>query len=319
MPTTAPTSAPIAPDRRPSPRARRRRCSRRSSRRGAHPRLQAETTRGARAPSEPSITNLVTAQSRMAWPKLGELVRLLRCMSRPSGPARESSSSTAASETERRRGPSSGRWRTRYTLVMSTDRGIRQTRRSSGSTSRSRQKRSLRAARAGRPPRRPLLRRRHLAARSGERPTLRSLTVLRAAGVRRRARGPRGRGLPRAAVAAMRRPTLAATRVLPAVRGDIGALEPSPHPAAARHGGVGAGADGRARAVRRPRSRSTPWPRRRFPSSSSPVRTTRHSTPICDVLEERLGAERAVLPGAGHSIPRAPGLQRAADTSSLRG
>jgi pimeloyl-ACP methyl ester carboxylesterase len=25
---------------------------------------------------------------------------------------------------------------------------------------------------------------------------------------------------------------------------------------------------------------------------------------ICDVLEERLGAERAVLPGAGHSIPR---------------
>jgi pimeloyl-ACP methyl ester carboxylesterase len=25
---------------------------------------------------------------------------------------------------------------------------------------------------------------------------------------------------------------------------------------------------------------------------------------VCDVLEERLGAERAVLPGAGHSIPR---------------
>ena len=50
-------------------------------------------------------------------------------------------------------------------------------------------------------------------------------------------------------------------------------------------------------------------PQRRFPSSSSRVRTTRHSTPICDVLEERLGAERAVLPGAGHSIPRAPGLR----------
>jgi pimeloyl-ACP methyl ester carboxylesterase len=29
---------------------------------------------------------------------------------------------------------------------------------------------------------------------------------------------------------------------------------------------------------------------------------------VCDVLEERLGAERAVLPGAGHSIPRAPGF-----------
>ena len=28
---------------------------------------------------------------------------------------------------------------------------------------------------------------------------------------------------------------------------------------------------------------------------------------VCDVLEERLGAERAVLPGAGHSVPRAPG------------
>ena len=28
---------------------------------------------------------------------------------------------------------------------------------------------------------------------------------------------------------------------------------------------------------------------------------------VCDVLEERLGAERAILPGAGHSLPRAPG------------
>ena len=29
---------------------------------------------------------------------------------------------------------------------------------------------------------------------------------------------------------------------------------------------------------------------------------------LCDVLEERLGAERAVLPGAGHSIQRVPGF-----------
>lgn len=29
---------------------------------------------------------------------------------------------------------------------------------------------------------------------------------------------------------------------------------------------------------------------------------------VCDVLEVQLGAERAVLPGAGHSIPRAPGF-----------
>jgi pimeloyl-ACP methyl ester carboxylesterase len=29
---------------------------------------------------------------------------------------------------------------------------------------------------------------------------------------------------------------------------------------------------------------------------------------VCNVLEARLGAERAVLPGAGHSIPRAPGF-----------
>jgi pimeloyl-ACP methyl ester carboxylesterase len=28
---------------------------------------------------------------------------------------------------------------------------------------------------------------------------------------------------------------------------------------------------------------------------------------VCDVLERRLGAERAVLPGARHSLPRAPG------------
>lgn len=28
---------------------------------------------------------------------------------------------------------------------------------------------------------------------------------------------------------------------------------------------------------------------------------------VCDVLEKRLGAERAVLPGAGHSLPRATG------------
>jgi pimeloyl-ACP methyl ester carboxylesterase len=29
---------------------------------------------------------------------------------------------------------------------------------------------------------------------------------------------------------------------------------------------------------------------------------------VCDVLEERLDSERAALPGAGHSIPRAPGF-----------
>ena len=28
---------------------------------------------------------------------------------------------------------------------------------------------------------------------------------------------------------------------------------------------------------------------------------------VCDVLEERLPAERAVLPGAGHGLARAPG------------
>jgi hypothetical protein len=29
---------------------------------------------------------------------------------------------------------------------------------------------------------------------------------------------------------------------------------------------------------------------------------------VCDVLEDRLSAERAVVSGAGHSIPRAPGF-----------
>ena len=32
---------------------------------------------------------------------------------------------------------------------------------------------------------------------------------------------------------------------------------------------------------------------------------------VCDVLEARLPAERAVLPGAGHSLPRAPGYNEA--------
>jgi pimeloyl-ACP methyl ester carboxylesterase len=30
---------------------------------------------------------------------------------------------------------------------------------------------------------------------------------------------------------------------------------------------------------------------------------------VCDVLEENLGAERAILPGAGHALPRAPGYR----------
>jgi hypothetical protein len=32
---------------------------------------------------------------------------------------------------------------------------------------------------------------------------------------------------------------------------------------------------------------------------------------VCDGLEERLPAQRAVLPGAGHSLPRAPGYNDA--------
>jgi pimeloyl-ACP methyl ester carboxylesterase len=32
---------------------------------------------------------------------------------------------------------------------------------------------------------------------------------------------------------------------------------------------------------------------------------------VCDVLVEQLGAERVVLPGAGHSLPRAPGYNEA--------
>lgn len=35
---------------------------------------------------------------------------------------------------------------------------------------------------------------------------------------------------------------------------------------------------------------------------------------VCDVLEERLGAERAVLPAAGHSLPRAPGYPERLET-----
>jgi pimeloyl-ACP methyl ester carboxylesterase len=35
---------------------------------------------------------------------------------------------------------------------------------------------------------------------------------------------------------------------------------------------------------------------------------------VCDVLEDRLGGERAVLPGAGHALPRAPGYRERLDT-----
>jgi len=39
---------------------------------------------------------------------------------------------------------------------------------------------------------------------------------------------------------------------------------------------------------------------------------------VCDVLEERLAAERAVLPGAGHSLPRAPGFNEVLTRFLLR-
>ena len=32
---------------------------------------------------------------------------------------------------------------------------------------------------------------------------------------------------------------------------------------------------------------------------------------VCDVLEARLPAKRVVVPGAGHSLPRAPGYNDA--------
>jgi pimeloyl-ACP methyl ester carboxylesterase len=39
---------------------------------------------------------------------------------------------------------------------------------------------------------------------------------------------------------------------------------------------------------------------------------------VCDVLEEKLGAERAVLPGSGHSVPRAPGFNERLEEFLLR-
>jgi pimeloyl-ACP methyl ester carboxylesterase len=39
---------------------------------------------------------------------------------------------------------------------------------------------------------------------------------------------------------------------------------------------------------------------------------------ICDVLEERLGAERIVLPGAGHNPQRVPGFNEALEEFLLR-
>jgi pimeloyl-ACP methyl ester carboxylesterase len=47
---------------------------------------------------------------------------------------------------------------------------------------------------------------------------------------------------------------------------------------------------------------SAPFPKLVISGAHSPAFDA-----VCDALEERLGAERAVLPGAGHAIPRAPG------------
>jgi hypothetical protein len=64
--------------------------------------------------------------------------------------------------------------------------------------------------------------------------------------------------------------------------------------------------------VRRSRRRTGPGaeitdaPARRFRSSSF----RRASQAICDALERELGAERAVLPGVGHTIPRHPDFNR---------
>jgi len=47
--------------------------------------------------------------------------------------------------------------------------------------------------------------------------------------------------------------------------------------------------------------------RRGFPPGPDVESVGAHSEPfdiVCDVLESRLGAERAVLPGAGHSVQR---------------
>jgi pimeloyl-ACP methyl ester carboxylesterase len=48
---------------------------------------------------------------------------------------------------------------------------------------------------------------------------------------------------------------------------------------------------------------AAPFPKLVFSGAHSEALDT-----VCDVLEQRLGAERAVLPGARHSIPRAPGF-----------
>jgi hypothetical protein len=48
---------------------------------------------------------------------------------------------------------------------------------------------------------------------------------------------------------------------------------------------------------------AAPFPKLVFSGAHSEAFDT-----VCDVLDQRLGAERAVLPGARHSIPRAPGF-----------
>ena len=74
--------------------------------------------------------------------------------------------------------------------------------------------------------------------------------------------------------------------------------------------------DGRARAPGRPRSRSPSCVRLPFPKLV--VSGAHHPAfdAICDVLERELDAERAVLPGAGHAVQRAPASTSACPSSS---
>jgi pimeloyl-ACP methyl ester carboxylesterase len=48
---------------------------------------------------------------------------------------------------------------------------------------------------------------------------------------------------------------------------------------------------------------AAPWPKLVVSGAHNPALDA-----VCDVLEERVGADRAVTPGARHSIPRAPGF-----------
>ena len=134
----------------------------------------------------------------------------------------------------------------------------------------------------------------------------------RAARVRRRARGPGGRAVARGGRAALPRDSCAGTWR----RSCITSARRFRYPIRCRRSS--SRAPRRSTAERGPDEAEIPLEPLPYPVL---VVTGGHEPAfdaVADVLCERLGAERLVLPGAGHAVQNAPGFNEALEASSAR-